>query len=112
MPHSELQLDIPLGSRHDVRVYSPNLLVIPMATEKTTTQSKAEFTRCLVIQVEKMVKESGEIEGFDAEKWVGDWLQHPIPALGDKKPEELMGTTDGQDIISRILAQVQSGAYA
>lgn len=84
-----------------------------MATEKATpSQTKTEFTRCLVIQVEKMVKESGKIEGFDAEKWVGDWLQHPIPALGDKKPVELMGTTDGQDIISRILAQVQSGAYA
>lgn len=66
----------------------------------------------LVGQVEAMVKQSGNPEGFDAGRWVGGWLQRPLPALGGKKPAELMDTMEGQNLVARFLAQSQSGAYA
>jgi putative toxin-antitoxin system antitoxin component (TIGR02293 family) len=66
----------------------------------------------LVGQVEAMVNQSGNPEGFDAGRWVGDWLQRPLPALGGKKPAEFMDTMEGQNLVARFLAQSQSGAYA
>ena len=66
----------------------------------------------LVGQVEAMVKQSGNPECFDAGRWVGDWLQRPLPALGGKRPAEFMDTMEGQNLVARFLAQSQSGAYA
>lgn len=66
----------------------------------------------LVGQVEAMVQQSGNPEGFDAGRWVGDWLQRPLPALGGKRPAEFMDTMEGQNLVARFLAQSQSGAYA
>ena len=66
----------------------------------------------LIGQVEEMVAQSGTAEGFDASRWVGEWLERPLPALGGAKPAEYMDTMEGQELISRLLAQAQSGAYA
>src|SRR5438093_2244211 len=48
----------------------------------------------LVGQVETIVRESGNREGFDAAKWVARWLDRPQPALGGRRPAELMDTVD------------------
>jgi putative toxin-antitoxin system antitoxin component (TIGR02293 family) len=66
----------------------------------------------LIGQVEVMVAQSGNPQGFDAERWVGVWLESPLPALGGAKPADFMDTMEGQDLVSRLLAQSQSGAYA
>lgn len=66
----------------------------------------------LVGQVKQMVEESGNANGFDAPIWVGQWLDRPLPALGGKTPGEFMDTTPGQELVSHLLAQAQSGAYA
>lgn len=66
----------------------------------------------IVGQVQQMVEESGVSEGFDASAWVGHWLEQPLPALGGKAPAEFMDTAPGQELISQLLAQTQSGAYA
>jgi putative toxin-antitoxin system antitoxin component (TIGR02293 family) len=66
----------------------------------------------LVGQVEAMVMESGDGSPFNAHQWLGDWLESPLPALGGVKPGEYMDTMQGQDMISTLLAQIQSGAYA
>lgn len=66
----------------------------------------------LIGQVEVMVAESGNPEGFNAAKWVAEWLASPLPALGGQKPGSLMDTVEGQELVSRLLAQMQSGAYA
>lgn len=66
----------------------------------------------LIGQVEVMVAQSGDPEGFDADRWVGAWLETPLPALGGAKPAEFMDTMEGQELVSRLLAQSQSGAYA
>lgn len=66
----------------------------------------------LIGQVESIVKDSGSSDGFKAAKWFGDWIVQPAPALGGRKPDELLDTADGREAISRLLAQMQSGAYA
>lgn len=66
----------------------------------------------LVGQVEVMVAQSGNPEGFDANRWVGEWLDSPLPALGGAKPADYMDTMEGQKIVSNLLALSQSGAYA
>ena len=66
----------------------------------------------LVGQVEKMVMESGDPNGFDAAKWFGRWIEQPEAALAGRKPADLMDSSDGREAVSRLLAQMQSGAYA
>ena len=52
----------------------------------------------LIGQIEIMVAAS-EVNDFNAAKWLGDWLYHPLAALGNHHPGEFMDT-------------LQSGAYA
>lgn len=66
----------------------------------------------LVGQVEDMVAQSGNSEGFDADRWFGEWLNRPLPALNGTKPADFMDTMAGQEILSNLLAQSRSGAYA
>lgn len=66
----------------------------------------------LLGQVETMVQESGNPEGFDAAAWLAHWLTEPVPALGGARPIDLMDTMEGQALVSNTLAQMQSGAYA
>lgn len=66
----------------------------------------------LVGQVDQIVRESGSPEGFDAARWTAAWLDRPHPALGDVRPGTLMDTAEGRGIVSDLVAQMQSGAYA
>jgi len=76
----------------------------------------------LVGQVEAMMEDAGVEEagvedaggaaGFDAQEWLAQWLTTPVPALGGARPIDLMGTMEGQGLVSQTLAQMSSGAYA
>ena len=66
----------------------------------------------LIGQVEVMVAESGDPSGFNAAHWVAEWLETPIPALNHERPAEFMDTIEGQELVSSLLAKMQSGAYA
>ena len=66
----------------------------------------------LIGHAEKIVSESGDPAKFDAGKWIGAWLDRPNPALGGRCPSALMDTFEGREIVSGILAQMQSAAYA
>jgi hypothetical protein len=65
----------------------------------------------LVTQVQTMVEESGDPEGFDAAGWTCAWLVEPNPALGGQLPAECMATGEGRARVSNLLAMAQSGAY-
>jgi putative toxin-antitoxin system antitoxin component (TIGR02293 family) len=65
----------------------------------------------LVGQADSIVRGSGTAEGFSAAEWVAAWLQRPHPALGGRRPGELMDTADGRDLVTDLLARQQSGAY-
>jgi len=66
----------------------------------------------LVSVAELIVSESGNPVGFDAERWVAEWLELPHPALGGNKPADLVSTDHGKALVRNLLAQQQSSAYA
>lgn len=66
----------------------------------------------LIDQVHAMVEDSGDPTGFDAAEWLGRWIEKPLPALGGKKPADYLSTVSGQKLLSNLLNQMQSGAYA
>jgi len=85
--------------------------------QKRQRLSQEESERILAVvrligQVDTMVHESGDPAGFDAPKWVAEWLQRPHRALGGRTPGELLDTADGRGLVTDFLAQQQSAAYA
>jgi putative toxin-antitoxin system antitoxin component (TIGR02293 family) len=66
----------------------------------------------LIAQVERIVEESGDTEGFDAAGWVAQWLEDPLPALGGRRPGDLMDTAEGRSLVSNLIGQIQAASYA
>ena len=66
----------------------------------------------LIGKVQAMVDESGNPTGFDAARWLADWLAKPLPALGGATPASYLDTFEGQRLVAELLAMSQSGAYA
>jgi putative toxin-antitoxin system antitoxin component (TIGR02293 family) len=52
-----------------------------------------------------------QAKDFDVEKWLGQWIERPQPALGGKKPAEYLDTPTGVEIVSKLLGAIYSGAY-
>lgn len=65
----------------------------------------------LIGLVERIVEESGDGTAFDAGSWVADFLMAPSAALGGRRPQELMTTSDGRALVFTLVEQMQSGAY-
>lgn len=67
----------------------------------------------LIAKAQEMVDNSTaqEARDFDAAKWLGKWLEIPQPALGGRKPSELVDTPTGLDVVLRLLGAIESGAY-
>ena len=66
----------------------------------------------LIGQVEIMVVESGNPSTFNAAHWIAEWLEQPVPALNHARPADFMDTIEGQELVSSLLARMQSGSYA
>jgi putative toxin-antitoxin system antitoxin component (TIGR02293 family) len=54
---------------------------------------------------------AAEAKDFDVAKWLGRWIERPQPALGGRKPADLIGTPTGLDMVTRVLGAIESGAY-
>ena len=52
-----------------------------------------------------------EAKTFDAAKWLGQWIERPQPALGGRKPADLLDTPTGVEVVARLLGSIESGAY-
>jgi hypothetical protein len=50
--------------------------------------------------------------GFNAAKWLGAWLNSPLPALGGVRPGSYLDTMTGQELLGELIAMTESGAYA
>jgi len=79
--------------------------------------SKDESERVLGVEtligmVQAMVEQSGDSAGFNAARWVSEWLTKPLPALAGETPASYMDTFEGQKLVAELLAMSQSGAYA
>lgn len=107
-------------SSSDFRIY----VGIPKATFTKKMKEKALFSGTsgqsvvglmdLINKVDDMLAaetDNEEARNFDVEKWVGEWIQRPQPALGGLAPAELMDTPTGRASVMRVLGAIQSGAY-
>jgi len=52
-----------------------------------------------------------EAKNFDSTRWLGQWIERPQPALGGRKPAELIDTPTGVKIVAKLLGSIESGAY-
>lgn len=50
-------------------------------------------------------------QDFDAARWLGRWIERPQPALGGRKPADLLDTPTGIQVVARLLGSIESGAY-
>jgi uncharacterized protein (DUF2384 family) len=82
-----------------------------MKQSRQLTQNRSKAIEALASQVARIVRESGEPRGFDAREWVLHWIEVPQPALGGKRPRELMSTTQGRQLVSDLIARQQAGTY-
>ena len=86
-----------------------------LSNDSTLSVEESERTLKLMSfigQVQKMVNESGDRFGFDAAKWTARWLGEGNPALGGATPESYLDTAEGRRLVSQLLSQLPSGAYA
>jgi putative toxin-antitoxin system antitoxin component (TIGR02293 family) len=83
--------------------------------DKPLSQAQSERligVMMLIGQVEAIMADAGdESVEFDAGKWVSEWIEEPLPALGNRTAGEFMDTAEGQQLVSRVLAQSVAGAY-
>jgi putative toxin-antitoxin system antitoxin component (TIGR02293 family) len=104
-----------------VRFYE--ILGVPKATVEKRSTEGTEITGAggqAAVAMAKLLAKAQEIVGnstspaakdFDAAKWLGQWIERPQPALGGRKPAELIGTPTGVEMVSRLLGAIESGAY-
>ena len=76
------------------------------------TSLNGYWAKALIGMVQTMVEQSGEPAGFNAARWVSDWLTSPLPALAGATPASYMDTFEGQKLVAELLSMSQSGAYA
>ena len=66
----------------------------------------------LTMLVRRMVDESGDPTGFDAQTWLNHWLVGVVPALGDRRPLDVLKEPGGLEVVRSLLMRVQSGAFS
>lgn len=104
-----------------VRMYE--ILDVPKATVEKRISQKSGIAGTggqaaiamakLLAQAQDIVANSTapEAADFDVGQWLGRWIERPQPALGGRKPAELIGTPTGAAMVSRLLGAIESGAY-
>jgi putative toxin-antitoxin system antitoxin component (TIGR02293 family) len=104
-----------------VRLYE--ILGVPKATVEKRSSDDTEVTGAggqaaiamarLLAKAQAIVAQSTspDANGFDAARWLGQWIERPQPALGGHRPAELISTPTGVDMVSRLLGTIESGAY-
>lgn len=66
----------------------------------------------LTMLVWRMIDESGESAGFDVQAWLDHWLVGVVPALGDRRPLDVLHEPGGLEVVSTLLLRTRSGAYS
>jgi hypothetical protein len=66
----------------------------------------------LELIVARIVRESGRREGFDAKCWIDRWLADPLPAMGGRRPVDVLEDPGGLERVRAVLLRMQSGAYS
>ena len=62
--------------------------------------------------VQKILMESGTSEGFNAEAWLQQWLAAPMPAVGNRRPWDVLQEPGGLALVQSTLLKIQKGSFA
>jgi len=65
----------------------------------------------LIGEVEVVVRDCGDGQGFAAGRWLASWLQRPNQALGGATPASYLDTAEGREQLGRLIGAQRSGAY-
>ena len=109
-------LNLPMGRFVQI-IGAPKATVArKFAARKNLTGSSAYSalgTIRLVGIVESILAESThpDAKKVNAAKWLGEWIETIQPALGGKKPADIMDTPTGMVMVGRVLGAISSGAY-
>lgn len=68
--------------------------------------------RLLLLELDRIVRESGDGSRFESSVWLRDWVSRPCPALGFRCPTDLLGTPAERKMVLDLLRRMQSGAYS
>ena len=110
------QMDLPTS-----RMF--NILGVSRATVKKQVAAGETIDGCAGQSALRMIKLLGiaqdlvsnstalEAKNFDSTQWLGQWIERPQPALGGRKPADLIDTPTGVEIVARLLGSIESGAY-
>lgn len=66
----------------------------------------------LIGLAQKLAMQFGNATDFDAAKWIGQWVETPIPALGNVKPADYMDTGEGAKLVESTLIKTVTGVAA
>lgn len=71
-----------------------------------------EKLQVLTQEVQRIVTESGDPTAFDAGEWLQRWITEPAPALGWRRPFDVMSDPAGFETVLTLLRRMQSGSYS
>ena len=66
----------------------------------------------LTALVQRMVNEAGEPTGFDARSWLDHWLIGTVPALGDRRPIDVLKEPGGLEVLRTLLLRARYSAFS
>lgn len=80
--------------------------------EKVSGAAAIALARLLTL-ADDIVADStaSEAKAFNTARWLGQWIEQPQPALGGRKPSELLDTPTGVAMVTQLLGAIRSGAY-
>ena len=108
-------LRLPVASANTALHVSTSTLNRKAKNDELLSQAESERVlglAKLIGQVQTLVEESGEADGFDARAWTARWLSEPLPAFGGRRPIDYLDTMEGQALVGGALAVIAAGSYA
>ncbi|HET7402512.1 MAG TPA: antitoxin Xre/MbcA/ParS toxin-binding domain-containing protein [Usitatibacter sp.] len=111
-----LRINLPMQRLYDMLGAPKATMERKAASNKPVTGAVGQSTLGLVrllARAESMVAESTspDARGFDTARWLGEWLETPQPALGGRRPSEMLDTPTGVAIVEKALGALASGSY-
>ncbi|WP_291714770.1 MbcA/ParS/Xre antitoxin family protein [Limnobacter sp. CACIAM 66H1] len=80
-------------------------------SQKKSLSNQIIGIHLLIGQVQNIVEECGDPEGFDAAEWLGTWAFGPNDSLGGHLPADYFDTVVGQEVVSNLLSAIRYGIY-
>lgn len=98
--------------------YSLDDLVAQCDPDAPIPDALREWERMVPIGFELVIKRHAvevvhqSIRIWESREQALEWLQHPIPALEDERPCDLLGTLEGCRRIASVLQKIEHGDFS